>query len=238
MNLSTMSLNELAELYKKFNPGTSPNFVFRDLGRGQRQTKLAALQVVQNAQHYSAELVALAQGVLDGGAKGQGLEHATGTTTTTTSGTANAGTDAGDDGEVITAAELAAYSKASGMASKGMVRSDRARASISVGVRSSWQNAGIRAARAARNHVCVDGIEYKSVNAAAQCRGIDSGLVTPLRRVLKHVANLSLELSDGSTQHWWLMGDVGQDIGSRQKALHHIPLSDVRRIARSLSCAS
>ena len=105
-------------------------------------------------------------------------------------------------------------------------------------MRNSWLNSGVKEARRARNHVSVGGVQFRSVAAACTAKGIRNYYHIPLRRVLKQEGHLEVVMEDGSLQEWWLLSNVGTDIGARKRPAARLELRDVPRIARALSCAT
>lgn len=89
--------------------------------------------------------------------------------------------------ELAAAAKDAAPAKKSSKAKKA----DKAPSDRSAAIAASWADKNVAAARAQRNGVAVDGVEYRSVAAAFTALGLPMGVHIRFRGALKAAGKLS-----------------------------------------------
>ena len=212
-NLKALSLDELTDLYKRLNPHAAPNFKFVDAERAVTQVKLAATYVASEPKEFSEEIRFLAKrvnGEVEWGAEFVPLPEL-------------------DPSELTDEPETEAPK-----APKVKKTKDEISASIAAGVKASWENASIRAARSARNFVKVGDQVYRSTSAAVIALGIPEKYHIALRKVVKLQRHVSLTSESGVTT-WVLLGPTGEDIGAKDAPVVEINLKDVPKLARVLT---
>lgn len=86
---------------------------------------------------------------------------------------------------------VAAAKDAAPKATKKAAKADKAPSDRSAAIAASWADKNVAAARAQRNGVSVDGVEYRSVAAAFTALGLPMGVHIRFRGALKAAGKLS-----------------------------------------------
>lgn len=210
MKFKNMSLDELLTAYREINPKVAPNFVFPNVVKGVQMVTVA-FNLLRDKKHLTDAEKAVVEKYKDNIPKS--LD------------------------------EIAAEQEAAGSEEPKQQTADKPKkvpktkeeikAAMAAGTSASWTKNDVRVARCKRNYVTVNGKVFTSLSNAAKEYGWIKEHI-PLRKIVKIAGHVEYTVDD-KVYDIICLGATGEDIGNGAKIAEKVNLTNVAKIARSLS---
>lgn len=216
-----MSADELLAAYREINPKVAPNFVFPNVVKGVQMVTVA-FNLLRDKKNLTDAEKAVVEKYKDNIPKSLDEIAAKQESAEPKQQTA----DKAEDGN-------AAKPKKEPKPPKVPKTKEEIKAAMAAGTSASWTKNDVRVARCKRNYVTVNGKVFTSLIQAAKEYGWNKEQI-PLRKIVKIAGHVEYTVDD-KVYDIICLGATGEDIGNGTKAAEKVNLTNVAKIARSLS---
>ena len=211
-----MSVDELLTAYREINPKVAPNFVFPNVVKGVQMVTVA-FNLLRDRKNLTDAEKAVVEKYKDNIPKS--LDEIA----------AEQDSETADKVED----ENVAKPKKEPKSPKVPKTKEEIKAAMAAGTSASWTKNDVRVARCKRNYVTVNGKVFTSLIQAAKEYGWNKEQI-PLRKIVKIAGHVEYIIDD-KVYDIICLGATGEDIGNGAKTAEKVNLTNVAKIARSLS---
>ena len=217
-----MSADELLATYREINPKVAPNFVFPNVVKGVQMVTVA-FNLLRDKKNLTDAEKAVVEKYKDNIPKS--LDEI--------AAEQDSAKTAEPKQQTADKVEDAAKPKKEPKPPKVPKTKEEIKAAMAAGTSASWTKNDIRVARCKRNYVTVNGKVFTSLSNAAKEYGWVKEHI-PLRKIVKIAGHVEYTIDD-KVYDIICLGATGEDIGNGAKVAEKVNLTNVAKIARSLS---